>query len=585
MRFRFGVSLAFAAFAAFLFPLAAIAVVPVGDQLRVSQTGVDGDPARGVSRGPGVAYNPQANEYLIVWSADGLATDNEYEIFGQRLSVAGAELEGDFRISTTGTDGDPDRRARNPSIAYNSQAAEYLVVWEADGLATDDEYEVFGQRLSAAGVELGGDFRISTLAIDGDSARRVEDPAVAYNQQTNEYLVVWEGDGQLNDNEYEIFGQLLSAGGGELGGDFRVSNTGTDGDVNRDAINAAVIFNSQANEYLVAWNGDGIADDEHELFGQRLSAAGGELGGDFRISNAGMDGDTNRSVGDPTLAYNSQANEYLAAWEADGLATDDEYEVFGQRLSAAGVELGGDFRISTTGSDGDANRSVEDPAVAYSTQSSEYLVVWEADGLATDNEYEVFGQGLTASGAALGGVFRISITGVDGDTAREVEEPALAHNAAANEYLVAWQADGLATNDEEEIFARRFGPEPPPTAGPCTITGTPGNDVLTGTPGPDRICALGGNDRVFGLGGNDRIVLGSGRDRAFGGRGRDVILGGKGPDRISGGGGRDRLFGQRGRDVLLARDRARDLVHGGRGFDRARVDRRRDVRRSIERLF
>jgi hypothetical protein len=45
------------------------------------------------------------------------------------------------------------------------------------------------------------------------------------------------------------------------------------------------------------------------------------------------------------------------------------------------------------------------------------------------------------------------------------------------------------------------------------------------------------------------------------------------------------LFGQRGRDVLLARDRARDLVHGGRGFDRARVDRRRDVRRSIERLF
>ena len=55
-------------------------------------------------------------------------------------------------------------RAARPAVAYNSQANGYLVVFRADGLATDDEDEVFGQRLSASGEELGGDFRIPTWA-------------------------------------------------------------------------------------------------------------------------------------------------------------------------------------------------------------------------------------------------------------------------------------------------------------------------------------------------------------------------------------------------------------------------------------
>ena len=458
----------------------AAATLPIGEQFRVSNAGSDGDADRGVFRGPDVAYNPQAGEYLVVWAADGLGTDGEFEVFGQRLSAAGTELGADFRISTTGSDGDADRRGRQPAVAYNAQAAEYLVVWEADGLATDDEFEVFGQRLSASGAELGGDFRISTTGSDGDAERDVEDAAVAHNAQAGEYLVVWEADGLATNNEREVFGQRLTGAGAEVGGDFRISTTGSDGDAGRGAFNPAVTHNPQANEYLVAWIADGLAaDDDFELFGQRLSGAGAELGGDFRISTTGADGDTNVEVGDPALAHNAEAGEYLVVWEAAGLATVNELEVFGQRLTAVGAEIGGDFRISTTGSDGDADRKAEDPVVAYNPQAADYLVAWEADGLATDNESEVFGQRLSGAGAELGGQFRISTTGADGDTNREVEEPAMAYNPQRNEYLVAWQADAVATDNEFEIFARRSGaaapplgttePAPPPpsdTAGP-----------------------------------------------------------------------------------------------------------------------
>jgi Ca2+-binding RTX toxin-like protein len=82
---------------------------------------------------------------------------------------------------------------------------------------------------------------------------------------------------------------------------------------------------------------------------------------------------------------------------------------------------------------------------------------------------------------------------------------------------------------------------------PC-IRGTSGSNVLVGTRGNDALCGLGGNDTLKGLGGNDRLV---------------------------GGGGNDRFY---------ARDAFRDVLLGGTGFDRARVN-ASDVRRSIEALF
>jgi hypothetical protein len=82
---------------------------------------------------------------------------------------------------------------------------------------------------------------------------------------------------------------------------------------------------------------------------------------------------------------------------------------------------------------------------------------------------------------------------------------------------------------------------------PC-IRGTAGRNRLVGTRGNDRLCGLGGNDTLKGLAGNDRLV------------------------------------GGRGRDTFYSRDRFRDVLLGGPGRDRARVD-ARDVRRSIAVIF
>jgi Ca2+-binding RTX toxin-like protein len=604
MRVRAAIRLGLLSLAAVLLGTPAQAMLPIGPQFRVSQMGPDGNTTFGAFSAA-IAYNPQANQFLVVWSgAD--TTVGEREIWGRLVDTAGNPLGGNFRISDMGPDGDANYDAFNPAVTYNAQANEYLVVWSGDDNTAplvEAEFEIFGQRLSASGTEVGtNDSRLSDMGPDGNVSYGAFNPAVTYNAQANEYLVVWSGDDNtapLVEAEFEIFGQRLSASGTETGtNDFRLSDMGPDGNVSYGAFNPAVTYNAQANEYLVVWSGDDntapLVEAEFEIFGQRLSASGTETGtNDFRLSDMGPDGNANYDVSSPSVAYNDQANEYLVVWSGDddtAPLVDNETEIFGQRLSASGTETGtNDFRLSQMGPDGNASFAGENPAVIYGTAPNEYLVVWSGDDNTAplvDEEFEIFGQRLATSGTELDtNDFRISVMGPDGATTYGALNSAVAYNEQANEYLVAWEGDTDAAplvDDELEIWARRSGAGPP---APCTITGTPGNDVITGTAGDDRICARGGNDRVFGRGGNDRIVLGPGRDRAFGGPGRDVILGGKGPDRISGGGGRDRLFGERGRDVLFARDRVRDLVHGGRGFDRARVDRRRDTRRSIERLF
>jgi Ca2+-binding RTX toxin-like protein len=117
----------------------------------------------------------------------------------------------------------------------------------------------------------------------------------------------------------------------------------------------------------------------------------------------------------------------------------------------------------------------------------------------------------------------------------------------------------------------------------CTIVGTARSDKLVGTRKRDVICGLGGNDRITGAGGNDLILAGTGNDRASGGKGNDRIYGNSGRDRMFGNAGADRFY-DNGDGKVTAAKRNRDVVSGGSGRDRAKVN-RGDRVRSVERVF
>ncbi len=457
-----------------LFASTAIAAQPLGDQIRISAQEPDGD-ADFDAVDSDVARNTTTGEYLVVWEGE-TTVEGETEIYGQLINADGSPKGDPIRISDMGVEGSANWDAFHPAVTYNSTSNEYLVVWEADdnqiGLSPD-EFEIFRQRITADGTEIGtNDLRISDLGPTNDADYDAGDPDVTYNPTTDQYLVVWSGDddtGALVDSEDEIYVQRLNASGAEIGGDdVRVSDMGPDGDNSYDASEPAVVHNSTSNEYLVAWMGDDDVaphvEGEHEIFVQRLSSIGVEVGTDTVVSDMGPDGDDAYDAADAAVTYNPTSKEYFVAWMGDddtGTQVEGEFEVFFQRLSETTAELGADKRISTTGPDGDVNYVVIDPKVAHNSANNEYLVVWTSDQDANgilSSAFEIHAKRIGATGDDAGEQTRISYTGPDGDPSYSAGFPGVVYNATANEYLVNFNgADDLAplVGGESEVYVRR----------------------------------------------------------------------------------------------------------------------------------
>lgn len=442
---------------------------PVGDQFRVSSTGSEGDASRDAFN-PAFAVDTRAGGYLAVWESDNVGANNKLEISAQRISSSGGVLGSPVRVSTTGADSDATRQATNAAVAYNSAAGEYLVVWQANPLPDARKVEIFAQRVSSDGALIGGPIQVSSTGSATDPSTGAETPAVAYDPETNEYLVTWDANGAGGlASKFEIFAQRISGAGALVGGTFQVSATGSGSDPSRDAFGPSVSYASGFNQFLVVWRADAIAkDNKFEVFARRVSAGGALLGAQVRISFTGSDADVSRDAFRPSVAYASGAGQYLVAWRADPLAVNDDFEIFAQRLSSAAALVGGRIRVSTTGPEGNPSRAAIAPAVTYSSAGDEYLVAWEADGLPTDNKLEIFASRISGGGALLQENVRVSVTGLPTDAARDAFNAAVAYNPGTNEYLVGWRSDALPAADKFEVFARRFtaGLAPPPPPPP-----------------------------------------------------------------------------------------------------------------------
>ena len=97
------------------------------------------------------------------------------------------------------------------------------------------------------------------------------------------------------------------------------------------------------------------------------------------------------------------------------------------------------------------------------------------------------------------------------------------------------------------------------------MLGTAGADVLAGTPGRDVICGLGGRDTLIGRAGAD-FIGGAGLTASSAALALTPSSAAPAPTPSSAALAPTSSAG-RGRDVLYARDRRKDRVLGGPGFD------------------
>jgi hypothetical protein len=320
-----------------------------GSNFRISDTGPEGDGNFDANR-PSVAFNSINNEFLVVWESDE-AINNNIEIYGQRLSASGLEIgTNDFQISLQLPINDANFDAREPDIDWNSASNEYLVVWQGE-TSTDEEKEIYGQRLSNSGTALGSNFRISDMGVEGEATTAALSPRLDYNSVDNNYLIIWQGSDTVA-NQYETYGQLIDANGAEIGtNDFRITTT-TNINNNYDTWRPKLAWNATNNEYLVVYRNDHTTDDEFEIYGQLIDNLGSLKGTAFNLSDMGPDGDTNYGADDCVVATNG-LGDYIIAWEGDDNISplvDNEKEIFiqmfkNETLSTADLSLESELKI------------------------------------------------------------------------------------------------------------------------------------------------------------------------------------------------------------------------------------------------
>jgi hypothetical protein len=326
------------------------------------------------SRVPAVVYNPDRDEYLVVWRSQ--QTDG-YDVRGQRLDGKGF-LVGDSFTITSPIGG--DRLAQDdlvpaqpppptstvlfprlPAIAYNATQGEYLVVWSDEVSKT-----LRGQRVLSDGVLTGSPFTIPTSLSDDPHS-----PGLVYAPEHDLFLLAWRGcvqdqlaatasPGGGGDSCY-FYTQILDATGVTIG-------------ENVTATTATYVQGYPALTYVPGSDAFWIVWTElYTITARRVLTTGLLADVPFTIAQGTTE------MRDPSISNISGRGELLVTWSntRDVLLQQSSdpmgggySDIYAQRVMSTGVPAGESFRVSSTG-----NAAIE-PRTIYLPGWDQYFVVW-----------------------------------------------------------------------------------------------------------------------------------------------------------------------------------------------------------------
>jgi hypothetical protein len=278
-----------------------------------------------------------------------------------------AKLGNNFEISGPG--------CRFPDVAFSTVSHQFMVVWPDYNLG-----RVFGRFVSDTGAASGAAFPICEAPFGALY------PAIAFNATNDEFLVTWDDTGNRGA---VIYGQRVrGSDGGLIGSNFAIGSVA-------GGIRSAVAWSPVQNAYLVVYWGPGSGAPE--VYGQRVSASGTLLSGNFNISN-----DTPFS-GYPAIAWGAP-DQFLVTWD------NEDGNIHGQRIDpASGASLGSRIIVSTGGG---KDRS----CIAYDSINQRWLVQFN-NGANAGFSYDQYGQLVNTAGSLVGASIPLAHTpSFEGDT-------------------------------------------------------------------------------------------------------------------------------------------------------------------------
>jgi hypothetical protein len=303
-----------------------------------------------------------------------------------------------------------DAGATYPTLAYNPQNQEYLLVWchqKAGSVA------IYAETISKTGV-LSSVYPVSETATDIDRCK----PDVAYNSTDHNYLVVWED--VIVGPQFGVHGRVFTPGGA-LGQEIEINTSDS-----VTFVYPAVAYSSTSNEFLVVWTNQPYGLN-NSIKAQRLSNTGVKLGGNYTVAQ----GQNQIQNYDPDVAYNPARNEYLVVWTSldNGAPGGPNKDIFGQIYTHDLIPLGIKLEIGyhTIQEYVPAVAAIQTPA----PESGRYMVVWEV--LYSNGDHDVWQRIVKGDGSMMD-------VGIISASYLDERAPAVTGNMHSNFFLVSWNS-------------------------------------------------------------------------------------------------------------------------------------------------
>ncbi|HWI71128.1 MAG TPA: hypothetical protein VNT55_04175, partial [Baekduia sp.] len=311
---------------------------------------------------------------------------------------------------------------REVDVAYNADGDELVMIWVAQVGGGGDA--IWAQRFTGAGEPVG----VAKNVVSTGAA--VRSPSIEFVPQHNEYYLAWIA---YDDTNSTVEGKRVTDSLSDLGGPFSVAGGEHAGSVDlaqRWAGNMWFIYDA-------APGTGGLAAGEYEVFRKIYSPSRTLVDDQLRISEAGSDGDAAVDTTGPAVAWGDVDHmSYLIAWEQQGAIHGQvHHEVNG----APGVDRD-DFAISL-------HDGASDPAIAYSKERHEWLVVYAAGG-------HVYGRVVSnvAPWDLVGGEIDLSA-----HADATAQDPSVAWNATGAEWMATWSGTSAIAPGEREVYAQHLG--------------------------------------------------------------------------------------------------------------------------------
>ena len=318
-----------------------------------------------------IAFDPEANRYLVVWTD---YRNGNADVYGQLVAADGSPVGDNIAI------GSVPQYQGFPKVAYSSASNSYLVVWMDERAGKPNSADIFGQRVSADGSLLGEDF-----AID-NGANNQAFPSIAYRPQGDKFLVVWS-EWIGNSSNEDVFGRFVTAAGAVDDNKLPIGISG-------DQENFPYVgYDSDADTFLVLW-GVSPNGENADIEGQLLTGSGALQGNVINVATA-----TAHQFA-PTAAYNPVEEQWFVVWN-DTRTSGNQTDVYSQRLSSAGALVGGNVPVAATSASENAYM------VSYNISAGRYMVIWDTYG---DVPSGIYGRIYAGSGTPYAAGFQVQLT-------------------------------------------------------------------------------------------------------------------------------------------------------------------------------